>query len=110
MELHDSHRLYRILPRRCVSRLPLHSPPQSVPVSRSAPAAFLQLIPLVASEGGADGEVLEDVVPAEEVHSEGQVVRSHPFQLGRAETGATLQLPDASFFRGACGSTGRRPS
>lgn len=109
MERQDSHRLYRILPRRCAPRLPLHRPLQSIPVSHPAPAALLQLIPLVASEGGADGQVLEDGVSAQEVHSEGQVVRTHPFQLRRAETGAAFQFADASFLWGACGKRGRRP-
>lgn len=105
----DSRRLYGILRRRSAGRLPLHRPLQSVAVSRPAPAAVLQRLPLVAGEGGADGEVLEDGVSAEEVHSEGQLVGSHPLQLGRAQASAALQFADAAFLRGACGRRRRRP-
>lgn len=91
--------LYSTFPRCCASPLTHHSPPQHIPMSHSAPASFLQPSPLVASESGADGKVLKDGVPAEEVHSKWQIIRSHPFQFCCTETRSTFQLPDASFFR-----------
>lgn len=91
--------LYPTLPR-CFASLPTnHSSLQSIPMSHPAAAGFPQPPPLVAGEGGTDGEVLEDRVSAEEVHSKRQIIRSHPFQFCSTETGATFQLPDASFLR-----------
>lgn len=68
--------LYPALPWFCDS---LHlcclpCPPLSPPKS----AGLADRAPLVAAEGGADGEVLEDGVAAQEVHAEREVVGSHP--------------------------------
>lgn len=91
--------LYPTLPR-CRASLPTNHPSlQSIPMSHPAAASFPQPPPLVAGEGGTDGEVLEDWVSAEKVHSKRQIIRSHPFQFCSTETSATFQLPDASFLR-----------
>lgn len=72
-------------------------------MSRPPPASLLHPPPLVALEGGADGDVLEELVSADEVHCERQVVGSHPLKLCGAEAGAAFQLLDASLLEGACG-------
>lgn len=64
-----------------------------------APAGFLQPAPLVAGEGGANWEVLEDGMPADEVHPKRQVIGPHPFQFRSAGTRPALQLPDTSLLR-----------
>lgn len=69
-------------------------------MSLSALDGVLSPPPVVAREGGADGDVFEDRVSADEVHSERQVVGIHSFQLRSAEARTTLQLSDASFFQG----------
>lgn len=91
--------LYSTLPRCCASPLTHYSSLQHIPMSQPAPAGFPHPPPLVASEGGADGDVLEHGVSADEVHSKWQIIRSHPFQFCCTETNSTFQLPDASFFR-----------
>lgn len=97
---HEPRWLYPTLSQRCASIPSHYSTLHHIPVSHPAPAGVLQLPPLVACEGRADGDILEDGVSADEVHSKRQVVRSHPLQFCCAETRATLQLPDASLFRG----------
>lgn len=68
--------LYSALPGRCAS-LPF----QHILWSPSVPAALWQPSPLVPVEGGADGDVFEDTMSPEEVHSKRQVICSHPFQF-----------------------------
>lgn len=91
--------LYSTLPR-CGASLPF----QHILWSPSVPAAFWQPAPLVTVEGGADGDVFEDVMSAEEVHSKGQIVRSHPFQFCRTQARTTFQLSEASLFWGTWGA------
>ena len=93
--------LYPAVPRRGPPPSLLPGPLPAVPVGLAATAGAPQRPPLVAREGGADGEVGEDGVPADEVHPERQVVGSHPLQLRGAGARAPLQLSDAPLFRRA---------
>lgn len=91
--------LYSTLPR-CGASLPF----QHILRSPSVPAAFWQPAPLVTVEGGADGDVFEDVMSAEEVHAKGQIIRSHPFQFCRTQARTTFQLSEAPLFWGTWGA------
>lgn len=77
--------------------------------SPSVPAAFWQPTPLITVEGGTDGNVFEDVMSAEEVHSKGQIIRSHPFQLCCTQTRTPFQLSETSLFWGTLESKERHP-
>lgn len=71
-------------------------------VAPATPATGAQRTPLVAAEGGADGKVLEKLVPPQEVHAEGQVVGAQALHFSCTLSRATLQLADPAFLRGAC--------
>lgn len=55
--------------------------------------------PLVASESGADWDVLENAMAPQEFHTKRKVVRLHSFPFRCAAS--TIHLTDAPFLRGA---------
>lgn len=62
-------------------------------------AAVGENAPLVASESGADWEVLENAMAPQEVHSKRKVVRLHSIPFRYAVP--TIHLTDTPFLRGA---------
>lgn len=74
----------RPLPPRLYAALaPVGGPAPSLPpVPGHRPVAGVAgAPPAVPCEGGADGEVLEEAVPAQEVHAERQVVGAQALRL-----------------------------
>lgn len=59
-------------------------------------AAVGEDAPLVASESGADWEVLENAMAPQKVHTERKVVRLHSLPFRRAVS--TIHLTDAPFL------------
>ncbi len=68
-------------------------------VLSSVMAAAGEDAPLVASESGADWQVLENAMTPQEVHTKRKVVRLHSFPFRFAVS--TIHLTDAPFLRGA---------
>lgn len=62
-------------------------------------AAMGEDAPLVASESGADWEVLENAMAPQEIHTKRKVVRLHSLPFRYAVS--TVHLTDAPFLRGA---------
>lgn len=62
-------------------------------------AAVGEDAPLVASESGADWDVLKNTMTPQEVHTKRKVVRLHSLPFRYAVS--TIHLTDAPFLRGA---------